>query len=81
MKKSELKRKLIEQGVPRDMYSLDGGLPNEALCLAKDERLWEVYYSERGIKRNLGQFETEEQACDTFYELIREAYENHYGDR
>jgi len=80
MKKSELKRKLIEDGIPRNMYSLDGGLPNEALCLAKDKRFWEVYYSERGLKRNLGRFESEEEACDYFYELITEAYEHHYGD-
>jgi hypothetical protein len=80
MKKSELKRKLIEEGFPRNMYSLDGGLPNEAYCLAEEKRFWEVYYSERGIKSGLRRFKTEEQACDTFYELIRDAYEHHYGD-
>jgi hypothetical protein len=81
VKKSELKGKLIEQGFPSNMYSLDGGLPNEAYCLVEEKRFWEVYYSERGVKSNLRRFETEEQACDTFYELIREAYEHHYCDR
>jgi hypothetical protein len=80
MRKSELKRKLIEEGFPRNMYSLDGGLPNEAYCLAEENRFWEVYYSERGVKSNLNRIKTEEQACDTFYELIREAYEHPCGD-
>ena len=70
MRKHELKRKLMENSVPEDMYSLEGGLPNEAYVLNKKDSLWEVYYSERGIKSGLRHFESEEQACDYIYELI-----------
>lgn len=73
MRRHELKLKLIENGVPDDMYSLEGGHPNEAYCLNKNGPVWEVYYSERGIKTGLRQFESEEQACDYLYESIIDA--------
>jgi hypothetical protein len=73
VKKHELKQKLIMCGVPDDMISLNGGLPNEAYCLDKRNNLWEVYYSEKGIKSDLQQFKSEEKACDYFYELIIKA--------
>ena len=76
MRKHELKRKLMENSVPEDMYSLEGGLPNEAYCLNREGSLWEVYYSERGIKTGIRHFESEEQACDYLYELIIDALPN-----
>jgi len=33
MNKKELSAKLIKAKVPKDTYSLDGGLPNEMYCL------------------------------------------------
>lgn len=33
MNKRELNAKLIKAKVPKDTYSLDGGLPNEMHCL------------------------------------------------
>lgn len=73
MKKQELQQQLLMSGVPEDMYSLNGRLPNEAYCLDKRNNIWEVYYSERGIKSGLRQFKSEEKACDYFYELIIKA--------
>lgn len=68
---NELNNKLIEIGVPQDSYSIMiGGLPNERLCIVKEE-MWEVYYSERGKKR----FEKEEEACEYFYEKMRVSIE------
>lgn len=47
---NELKNKLDEIGVSQDLYSIMiGGLPNERLCIVKEE-MWQVYYSERGKK-------------------------------
>ncbi len=74
MMRHELRLKLIENGVPNDVYSLEGGLPSEAYCLDKHGSFWEVYYSERGIKSGLKKFEFEEQACDYLYELIIHAH-------
>ncbi len=67
----ELKNKLDEMGVPQDLYSiLTGGLPNERLCIVKEE-MWRVYYSERGKKAGQRSFETEEEACEYFYEKMK----------
>ena len=46
MKREELIKELNKKGVCIDSYSLEGGLPNEAYCLAITENGWEVYYSE-----------------------------------
>lgn len=67
----ELKNKLNEIGVPQDLYSImTGGLPNERLCIVQAE-MWQVYYSERGKKAGLKFFETEEEACEYFYETMK----------
>ena len=63
----ELKNKLDEIGVSQDLYSIMvGGLPNEKLCIVKDE-MWQVYYSERGKRIGEKVFETEEGACEYFF--------------
>lgn len=68
---NELKNKLDEIGVPQDLYSIMiGGLPNERLCIVKEE-MWQVYYSERGRKTGQKFFETEEEACKFFYEKMK----------
>ena len=70
MDKNELCRLLISTNVPVDLYSLNGGLPNEAFCLNKENHYWEVYYSERGIKSESRQFKLENEACEDFWERI-----------
>lgn len=70
MKKEELQQSLMSANVPKFLYNLDGGLPNEAFCLNKDGEIWEVYYSERGIKSQLKQFDSEHEACIYFYKTV-----------
>lgn len=72
MKRAELQQCLIDANVPKDLYSLNGGLPNEALCLNKDGDVWEVYYSERGIKSQIEKFDSEDEACNYFYKTVLE---------
>lgn len=48
MTKTELRARLLAENIPPDLYSLDGGLPGEKLCLSNTGAKWEVYYSERG---------------------------------
>jgi hypothetical protein len=74
MNRNELRRKLKKDKIIEDMYSLDGGLPNEKLCLNEKEECWEVYYSERGRKTGLKTFSSEESACIYFYETISKLY-------
>lgn len=68
---NELKNKLNEAGVPRDLYSIMvGGLPNERLCIVNEE-MWQVYYSERGKKVGQKFFKIEEEACEYFWEKMK----------
>lgn len=70
MKKNDLRSILINNNIPKDTYSLEGGLPNEAYCLNLAGDKWEVYYSERGQKSGLKLFKTEDEACDYFYKSL-----------
>lgn len=70
MKKNELQQLLINANVPKDLYNLNGGLPNEVFCLNKEDNIWEVYYSERGVKSQLKKFKSEDEACNYFYKTI-----------
>jgi hypothetical protein len=68
----ELKKRLDQIGVSDDLYSLlIGGFPNEAYCLIKNEDGWEVYYSERGQKSDVQQFENESEACEYLLEELK----------
>lgn len=70
----DLKVFLIEHNTPEDLYSLDGGLPNEAYCIEKITSGWHVYYSERGKKNTIGRFDTEEAAVRCFLDAIPKEY-------
>lgn len=70
MKKGELIQVLKMSDVRSDSYSFEGGFPNEAYCFNYVDGVWEVYYSERGNKTGLKQFEKEEEACEYFYTEI-----------
>jgi len=53
MNRAELIKFFQEKNIPIDSYSMMGGLPNEAFCINKIDKGWEVYYSERGVKSQL----------------------------
>jgi hypothetical protein len=76
MNREELKKRLIDEKIPRAEYSLDGGLPNEACCLGLNDGKWEIYYSERGRKTGLKVFASEEAACDYFYTWLTDSLKN-----
>ena len=67
----ELERELLQLGISDDLYSImTGGLPNEKLCIVKEDK-WKVYYSERGKKSGLKIFETETEACEYFLRKLK----------
>ena len=66
MKIIELRKYLQENDLPSDSYSLEGGLPSEALCIERTKNNWRVYYSERGKKNEFGIFANEEDAVKCF---------------
>lgn len=71
MKKYDLKKCLENEGVSKSLYCLDGGLPNEKVCLDYEGNKWVVYYSERGCRTGLETFENEDDACIYIYGMVR----------
>jgi hypothetical protein len=70
MNRKELEDKLAEEGLPNDLYSLRGGLPNEAYCLEEVGEQWAVYYSELGQRTGEMRFASEADACEYFYKTL-----------
>ncbi|EAB1775885.1 TPA: hypothetical protein ACIUI8_004605 [Salmonella enterica subsp. enterica serovar Wangata] len=70
MKKNEVKVLLEKGKISKSIYSLDGGLPNEKLCIDFEHNRWIVYYSERGINTGIVEFLNESDACDYLYNQI-----------
>lgn len=68
---SELKRILEAEGFRQDVYSLTGGLPNEAYCLENRGYEWAVYYSERGERSGERIFFSESEASEFFLQRMR----------
>lgn len=56
--------------MPNDLYSLKGGCPNESYCIEHIDNKWVVYYSERDLKRTIGFYYNEEDACKAFINEI-----------
>ena len=63
MNKSELEHTLEREGFDPRVYSLNGGLPNDRLCLADEGGRWCVYYTERGVRFDEEWFASESDAC------------------
>lgn len=64
--------------IPKDAFSIiDGGyqFPSETYCLNTVDNKFEYYYSERGIKTGLKKFDTENEACEYFYNLLINQFE------
>ena len=60
-----LKRKLHENNIPANLYSIDDGLKSMAYVLYKNYAKWECFYlDERGIRRGEQIFYNEEDAYD-----------------
>ncbi|MGV8082643.1 MAG: hypothetical protein AB2L09_03260 [Coriobacteriia bacterium] len=70
MTTEQLAERLKCENVPRNYYSLDGGLPLERWCLNNDAGVFEVYYSERGKKEWIAVFADEDDACEYLYQRI-----------
>lgn len=78
MKKNELRSILITKGISRSYYSLEGGLPNEKLCLDYENGKWIVYYSEHGIRTGIQYFDNEDDACDYLLHTIEQSASGKY---
>lgn len=70
MNRTELAERLRVEGVPSDLYSLDGGEWGDQICLEHSGSLWTVYHSERGQRGVETHFVVEDDACARVYELL-----------
>lgn len=64
------------KNIPKEAFSIINGgyqFPSETYCLNIINKKFEYYYSERGIKTGLKEFDNENEACEYFYnELLSE---------
>ena len=72
MKKNALRRLLDGENFNPNVYCLDGGLPNDRLCLTFEVGRWCDYYSERGSRFDEEYFASEDEACDNLLRRLRE---------
>lgn len=70
----ELKLALANKNIHPDAVSIGIGIPSETekYCILKEGEVWEVYYSERGHKRNIAQFQNENEACWHLLHLLEQ---------
>lgn len=72
MNLEELRIWLEANEVPKEDYSLNGGMPENALCIDREANgRWLIYYSERGGRQGLKIYTTEEHACDDFKTYVK----------
>ncbi|MDE6470292.1 MAG: hypothetical protein K2L19_04655 [Eubacterium sp.] len=66
----------LNKNIPKEAFSIINGgyqFPSETYCLNILNGKFEYYYSERGIKTGLKEFDNENEACEYFYnELLSE---------
>jgi hypothetical protein len=67
-----LSSKLKEENIDPRCYALNMEYPNEAYTINNNHGTWEVYYSERGNKNSIEYFDTEADACNYLYKLVKE---------
>jgi succinylglutamic semialdehyde dehydrogenase len=72
MNKAELKQLLDAEAFDPKVYSLDGGLPNDRLCLSAEDGNWHVYYSERGSRFDEQCYSSEDEACRDLLGRLRQ---------
>lgn len=71
MNKNDLQRVLDAKGISPRIYDLDGGLPEDRLCLSAEAGRWCVYYTERGLRFNEKHYDSEEDACRDLLTRVR----------
>lgn len=71
MKVSQLKALLAAEGFDPGVYSIDGPLPEyEGLVLRQIGADWVIEHFERGERRELDSFTSEDEACRRMHELL-----------
>ena len=76
----ELADLLESDGYDRRWYSFDRkNPPIEGYILERVGARWTVFYFERGDTRDVANFENESDACDFFYQRMKEGFGSTLG--
>jgi hypothetical protein len=70
MNRALLSQRLQDLGIRSGSYSLENTWLDEAYILTSENGKWVVYYSERGLRSGLKQFDSEEEACEFMYRVL-----------
>ena len=81
MNKQQLRQLLTQEDFRADTYDLDGGMLPERLTLAKEGNRWCVYYGERGLQAGKECFDTEDEACRSLLDQLRDEPSARGGSR
>ena len=67
---SEIKSYFKQNNVPDEYYVIDELGGGEVVGVGKIEGRWATYYSERGKKRSIKYFHTEDEACEALIKKV-----------
>lgn len=70
MKVEELRKIMESSNVNRYSYSINSALKDDAYHIINENGIWNVFYMERGQKSSYGTFESEEEACKCFHDIV-----------
>ncbi len=75
MTRDELKQRLGSEGFRDQLYFFDDETPDyDGYILRKVYDRWLIEYFERGIRTELGNYSSEEEACQRFYDILNSEY-------
>jgi hypothetical protein len=78
---ARLRQLLVEEDFRPDSYSLEGGDQDNTLCIeALRGGGWIVYYTERGSRFDMREFNEESAACEYFLHSMMRARGNRIGE-
>ena len=66
----DLNKIFTNEKISKSIYSLNGGVPDDKVCIDKTKGIWRIYYAERGGKNILGEFCNEDEACRFMYDRV-----------
>ncbi|WP_295456014.1 hypothetical protein [uncultured Thiodictyon sp.] len=76
MNLSQLLNIFRKQGVPDHFYSIGGLGSGECYGIEKANEKWVIYYSERGVKKVLSIYSSEDAACQELFRHVARIMED-----
>jgi len=76
---TEMKTYFEQNNVPDEYYVIDELGAGEVVGIGKIDGRWTNYYSERGKKRSIKYFDSEDEACEALIKKISRRIEQETG--